>query len=438
MQSYYKGAEAMLSTIVLGAGLSGLSYAYASLKKGYSAVILERSSEVGGLMRTFNFNGFLFDFGPHVFRSKDERIFIFVKDLLHDNYHYVSSNPSIFKYGKFFDNVIPTITYRNIENLPEKVKERAKEELREIKSSSKNLELSNFKECVASQVGETLYLEFFGEYSKKWWGIEPENLSSDIAPKNLTISKEKSYAHISTNFEKPSEEIYPTKGGIFEIIRKLREKVEDLGGSIVTNSNVKKLEYDGDEISKIIVERNEEEMEIATNGKLVVSTIPLTELCKMLNIENDLVYRGDICIFVKLKGSKMFNYSWVYFHDSDIIFSRVHEPIYYSEYNSPKGYTSLCVEVTGFENDKNWKDKYLGEKVVEQLVDFNIVKRSQEPEVLAIEKYAYAYPVYTVDYKKKLERVLSKVNSFKNLKIIGRTGSFSYLNMWECLRWAVY
>jgi protoporphyrinogen oxidase len=158
----------------------------------------------------------------------------------------------------------------------------------------------------------------------------------------------------------------------------------------------------------------------------------------MLNIKNDLIYRGDICIFIKLKGNKMFNYSWTYFHDKNIIFSRIHEPIYYSEYNSPKGYTSLCVEVTSFENDLTWKDKYLGEKVINQLIDLGIIKKKQEPKILAIEKYAHAYPIYTVDYKNKLKKVFNKLNSFKNLKVIGRTGSFSYLNMWECLKWAVY
>ena len=417
----------------MGGGLTGIAYAYRQLMSGKQVMILEKS-DIGGLMKTLNLNGFLFDFGPHVFRSKDEKILNFVKDLLHDNYHCISSNPAIFKYEKFFDNVIPTITYRNIENLPEKVKDKVK---RELETSNKKISLNNFKDCIVLQIGETLYWEFFGEYSKKWWGIDPENLSSDIAPKNLTVGKEKSYAHITTNFEKPSEEIYPIKKGIFEIVRRLKEKVEVLGGSILTNSNVKKLEYDGDEITKIIVERDKDEIEIETGGKLVVSTIPLTNLCKMLKIENDLIYRGDICIFLKLNGNKMFNYSWVYFHDHDIIFSRVHEPLYYSEHNSPKGYTSLCVEVTCFENDITWKDKYLGEKVIEQLLDLNIVRKNQEPEVLGIEKYAHAYPIYTVGYKRELERIFGKLGSFKNLKVIGRTGSFSYLNMWECLKWAV-
>jgi protoporphyrinogen oxidase len=437
-QSLYKTIERKSFIIILGAGLSGLSYAYSALRKGSPVIILERGDEIGGLMRTFHFNGFLFDFGPHVFRSNNGKVLAFAKDLLCGNYHHVSSNPAIFKYGKVFDNVIPVITFRNIEGLPKDVREKAERELRELRRPIKGLDLENFETCIISQIGETLYWEFFGEYSKKWWGVEPKKLSSDIAPKNLMIGCEKSYAHITTNFERPSEEIYPTRGGIFEIAKRLKERLEVLGATILTNSVVKALEYDGDEISKIVVERAEEEVEIEARGKLVVSTIPLTSLCNMLKVENDLTYRGDICVFVKLKGAKMLECSWMYFHDSNVVFSRVYEPLYYSKNNSPKGYTSLCIEVTCFENDVYWKDKYLGEKVVEQLTDLNIVKKSQEPEVLGLEKYAHAYPIYVVGYKERLERVFSKLRPFKNLKVIGRTGAFSYLNMGECLKWALY
>ena len=53
-------------------------------------------------------------------------------------------------------------------------------------------------------------------------------------------------------------------------------------------------------------------------------------------------------------------------------------------------------------------------------------------------KYSYAYPIYTIGYKQELNSIFKKLRIYKNLKVIGRTGSFTYLNMWECLRWAVY
>jgi len=394
------------SIIILGAGLTGLSYGYGKIRRGHKVTIFERDNMVGGLMRTYNFNGFLFDFGPHIFRSKDEKVSKFVKYILRGNYHAVSSNPAIFKYGTIFDNVIPVITIRNVYNLPRILQEKTKMEIQQLKNNRKP-DTSNFKNCIVSQIGETLYWEFFGEYSKKWWGIDPEKLSSDLAPKNLRIDKRKTYGHITTDFTKINNEIYPVKGGVFEIVRGLVNEINKLGGIIKTECNVRGLCVDGDSISHIIVECGNDELEISTDDKQIVSTIPMNKICEMLNIKFDLQYRGDICIFLKFRGNRTLDYSWMYFHDSDIIFSRIYEPLYYSVYNVPKGYSSFCVEVTCFDGDNVWRNKHLGDKVIEQLIDLSIIKRSQEPEIIGIAKDPHAYPVFTVDYKQKLYGVPS-------------------------------
>ena len=426
--------------IILGGGLSGLSYAYGQIRKGgRSAIVIEKENTIGGLMKTLRLNSFLFDLGPHIFRSKDERIMLFVKSLLDNNYFNVSSNPSIFKYGKFFDNVIPVLTFRNIENLPGEIRDKAKRELQSYQTSTKNISCeTNFEECIRSQIGETLYWEFFGEYTKKFWGIDPKKLSADLAPKKLVIGSEKSYAHLTTGFEKPTEEIYPTTGGIYRIIQELEKKIRVAQGVIITGAKVKKLEVEGDKIVNVVFEKDQEEVEIPTHDKQVISTIPLTEVAKMLGITTNLKYRGEIFIFIKLKGEKMFDFSWIYFHDSSVIFSRIYEPIYYSVYNAPKGYTSLSIEVPSSVNEVYWNDKNLADKVIEQLLDLRIIRKEQEPTLLAVEKNAYAYPIYTFDYKTQLERIFDELKYIKNLEVIGRTGSFKYLNMWECLKWAVY
>jgi protoporphyrinogen oxidase len=422
------------STVILGGGLSGLSYAYGNLIKGNSTIIFEKREKVGGHLITFDFNGFLFDFGPHIFRSRDEKVLIFVKQLLRNNYHYVSSNPAIYKYGRIYDNVIPVITFQNIENLPPEKRDKAKQEICKL---NRNLSLNNFEECIISQIGQTLYEEFFKEYTEKWWGVPPKQLSADIAPKNLAIGRDKFYAHITTNFERALEEIYPLRGGIFEIARMLKNEVEKLGGYIVTRSNVKKLELDGDEIAHVVIEREGEEIEVETIGRLLVSTIPLTNLCDMLGIQHRLKYRGDICVFLAMKGNQIFNHSWIYFHDKDIIFGRVYEPLYYSKFNAPSGYTSLCVEITCFKDDSTWKETYLGDKVVEQLLDLGMIKKNQEPKILGIRKDPFAYPLFTIGYEKELEKVFSELNLIRNLRVIGRAGSFKYLNMNDCIKWAL-
>jgi protoporphyrinogen oxidase len=52
--------------VVLGAGMVGLYCAHALAKKGYEVVILEKSSDIGGVYAPSLVNGFYFDKGAHV------------------------------------------------------------------------------------------------------------------------------------------------------------------------------------------------------------------------------------------------------------------------------------------------------------------------------------------------------------------------------------
>ena len=46
---------------VLGAGPAGLTAAYELTRHGHPCVVLEQGSQVGGLSRTVEHNGYLFD-----------------------------------------------------------------------------------------------------------------------------------------------------------------------------------------------------------------------------------------------------------------------------------------------------------------------------------------------------------------------------------------
>ncbi len=58
-------------TLVIGAGPAGLTAAYTLAKNGRDVLILEHDPVyVGGISRTANYKGFLFDIGGHRFFSK--------------------------------------------------------------------------------------------------------------------------------------------------------------------------------------------------------------------------------------------------------------------------------------------------------------------------------------------------------------------------------
>ena len=67
----------MKKVIIIGAGPAGVTAAYELLKKGnneFEVIILEETSEIGGISRTVRYNGNRMDIGGHRFFSKDDEV----------------------------------------------------------------------------------------------------------------------------------------------------------------------------------------------------------------------------------------------------------------------------------------------------------------------------------------------------------------------------
>ncbi len=57
----------MGQTLIVGAGIAGLTIGYELAKKGQKVIIVEKEIRPGGLAKSFRYNGFTFDIGPHRF-----------------------------------------------------------------------------------------------------------------------------------------------------------------------------------------------------------------------------------------------------------------------------------------------------------------------------------------------------------------------------------
>jgi len=53
--------------VIVGAGMAGLGAALTLRRAGHEVIVLERLGEVGGLARSVEFRGHVFDVGPHYF-----------------------------------------------------------------------------------------------------------------------------------------------------------------------------------------------------------------------------------------------------------------------------------------------------------------------------------------------------------------------------------
>ncbi len=74
-------------TLVIGGGPAGLTTGYMLAKAGRDVVVLERdATQVGGISRTVEYKGFLFDIGGHRFFSKAKEVVDLWNEILPDDF----------------------------------------------------------------------------------------------------------------------------------------------------------------------------------------------------------------------------------------------------------------------------------------------------------------------------------------------------------------
>jgi protoporphyrinogen oxidase len=119
---------------------------------------------------------------------------------------------------------------------------------------------------------------------------------------------------------------------------------------------------------------------------------------------------------------------WTYFSSPDFVLTRTSYPINFDPSLVPSGMGSIVAEITLPEDDYSvpWDD--WEEKVLEELEAANVCARRDVRDVHR-ELVPHAYPLYELDYQQRLKAVLSELEVFPGLELIGRTGKFWYNNM---------
>ena len=286
------------TAIIAGAGPAGLTAGYELLKRtDIKPVILECSSDIGGISKTVNYKGNKIDIGGHRFFSKSDRVTQFwlnilppqtckaVDDILLErklpslgelgiNYPDKSSNSKsteadpekndkvmlfrrrisrIYFLRKFFDYPI-SLSLKTISNLGL---------IRLVK-----IAVSYLKICIApikeeksledffiNRFGRELYLTFFKDYTEKVWGISCDKIKPEWGAqriKGLSIRKailqslknifcrDRSLSQKNTETTLINQFLYP-KFGPGQLWEQVAEIIRSKGGEIIFNHEVNKV-----------------------------------------------------------------------------------------------------------------------------------------------------------------------------------------------------
>lgn len=411
--------------VVVGAGVAGLTAAYLLLKKGYDITVLEREKNVGGLARSFRYDKYIFDIGPHRFHTDRKDVMDFIKFVLKEDALVISRMSSVYMFNKYHIWPLrPTTLLR----LPFTVLMKAGLDL----FSRPKFKGESFKDYILSKYGKTLYEVFFRQYTEKFTFLSCANLHYTWASASVdravidkrlkmnslfdTLKVTLMPKPVTTNF------LYPKMGcDIFAV--KLADLIKKNGGQVFTN------------VKNVTVKKNGNKIEsVSYNGKSiktdkVVWSASIVDISKQLGLVVPKLNYLDTLIFnVEInKDLKNLN-QWIYFGDRDIIFNRITIPKNFSPFTVPNGKDSVCVEVTC--RDKQLWDMpaVIMPRVLKDLIKTRICKRGDIGKV-HIEKIRETYPVYHINYGSELKKVNEKLKNFTNLYCTGRMGAYYYNNM---------
>ena len=125
------------------------------------------------------------------------------------------------------------------------------------------------------------------------------------------------------------------------------------------------------------------------------------------------------------------NLQWCYFGDKGLKVDRVSVPRNFNPSLVPEGKEGLCVEVSCNEESLSWKEPARLDCVLEKfLLHTKLLKSLDHVQDYHIEHIRQTYPMYVLNYPRKLKTNFDWVNSkWENMTLIGRTGRFWYNNM---------
>lgn len=416
-------------TVIIGAGISGLSCAYHLQEKGFTDyTVYEASPRAGGLCGSYTKEGFTFDCSGHLLHIASKTGLKLTQKLLGKNVQLLKRKAFVHLYGK----TVPFPFQNNLYYMEDDkfISSCVQDALLSYKQNGdKNSPM--FKERALALYGKSICRHFMFPYNQKLWQTDLSKMTADWCGKfvpSCTLEDiiKGAYTRRLKDFGYNTHFFYPKTGGCGALCAALEKKVKninfeaqitqiDLKNKTVT-ANAKSAEYDK-----------------------IVSTMPLKMLGGIIKglpadikkqfdlLEHNSVYALNIAV----DGPAQKDGHWYYFAQDIYPFFRVGIQSAFSPAAAPKGCSSYYVEFA-FPPDKKPNFEKLEKQTFTLLKDLGFIQ--PEANILFADRVniPVAYPVYDVNYRQAREKIIDYLTS-QNIYLLGRYGAWEYSFMEKSL-----
>jgi len=438
---------------VIGAGPAGLTAAYCLTKEARSVIVIERDPlYVGGISRTVDYKGFLFDIGGHRFFSKSKEVVALWQEILPDDFISRPRLSRIYYNGKFFS--YPLKAFEALFKLGVFTSAACMLSYAYAKASP-IAPARTFHEWVRNQFGERLFQIFFKTYTEKVWGMSCDEISADWAAQRIKgldlitavtngLKRSLRIGGKSKTGEKPGSDTVKTLIESFQYPRKgpgmmwdaAALKIRNNGGRILMGRELVGLEYDD--------ASNLWHIQVAHAGgretysaRHVISSAPVRELVQRIKPApisllhaRALRYRDFLTVALMVRKDELFPDNWIYIHDPSVKVGRVQNFGSWSPQMVPTGMGCLGLEYFCFEGDGLWTaaDSDLIELAKKEVAQIGLVSPEDVIDACVV-RQPKAYPVYDEEYRDNMETIrLDLEGSYPTLHMVGRNGMHKYNN----------
>jgi len=409
---------------ILGAGCAGFGAAHHLYEQGIEPVIYEARDNYGGHTSTFVYgDGFVFDEGPHISFTKNERIQKLFAESCGGDFQAFPANVNNYWKGHWIKHPAQV----NLAGLPQDLIVDCIKDFIHAQNNDFG-EIKHYHDWLHAAFGPSFADTFPAEYTKKYHTTEAKNLTTDWLGPRLyqpdmdevlhgALSKETKDVHYIPNFR------YPTTGGFISYLDMFAERSTLHLGHRVTG-----IDMDAYTLS-------------FANGKSaefekLISSIPLPVLIPMIKDAPQEV--KDAAALLSCSQALMVNIGlnrpdvsenhWTYFYDEDICFARLSFPHMFSDRTAPEGCGAIQAEV--YFSDK-WRPmtgtpEDWTERVIEDLLRVGLVKSRDE----IIHKSTIYAPWGNVIFDQDRPRCLKLVHDYLKdigLAYCGRYGDWAYI-----------
>jgi protoporphyrinogen oxidase len=427
--------------VVIGAGPAGLTAAYELSGHGVPSVILEADGVVGGLSRTAEYKGYLFDIGGHRFFTRVPLVEKMWREVLGDDFIRRPRLSRIYYRNRFF--LYPLEPLDALAGLGPVEALRCGISYVKARLSPQRPE-DDLETWVSNRFGRRLFEIFFKTYTEKVWGISCKEIRADWAAQRI---KGLSLKSLVLNALIPGRKSRGKQNAIKTLIREFdyprrgpgmmwartREIVESRGCRVVFNAPVEKIYWEPGRVTGIRAGGR------LYRGRHFISSMPVRDLLRALDpapehgliqAADDFHYRDFLTVVLIVKRPNLFPDNWIYIHEPGVKAGRIQNYGNWSPEMVPDAATSsLGLEYFCFEGDGLWTmpDRDLIALGKREVARIGLAAESEiaDGTVVRVRK---AYPVYDETYERGLGKVRQWLAGMPNLQLAGRNGMHRYNN----------